>query len=83
MACRGLAVPGATASLYAPLPNSNIEQWHMVDIVTGYTLFATSKYNWRNMHIILHALSLHVVVQCVTAMNMHYQRSKLGDRSKS
>jgi len=29
------------------------------------------------MHIILHALSLLVVVQCVT-----YQRSKLGDRSK-
>jgi len=35
------------------------------------------------MHIILHALSLLVVVQSVTAMNINYQRSKLGDRSKT
>jgi len=26
----------------APLPNSSIEQWRMVVIVTGYTLFVTS-----------------------------------------
>jgi len=34
------------------------------------------------MHVILHALSLLVVVQCVTVMNLNYQRSKLRDRSK-
>jgi len=34
------------------------------------------------MHIILHALSLFVVAQCVTVMNINYQRSKLGDWSK-
>jgi len=28
-----------------PLPNSSIEQWRMVVIVTGYTLFATSQYD--------------------------------------
>jgi len=28
-----------------PLPNSVIEQWHMVAIVTGYTLFVTSQYD--------------------------------------
>jgi len=28
-----------------PLPNSSIEQWHMVAIVTGYTLFVTSQYD--------------------------------------
>jgi len=27
-----------------PLPNSSIEQWHMVDIVTGYTLFVMSQW---------------------------------------
>ena len=27
-----------------PLPNSSIEQWRMVVIVTGYTLFVTSQY---------------------------------------
>jgi len=37
---------------------------------------------WHNMPIILHALSLLVVVQCVAVMNI-YQRSKLGDRSKT
>jgi len=37
-------MPGATAWLYAPLPNSNIEQWRVV-IVTGYTLFVTSQYD--------------------------------------
>jgi len=35
------------------------------------------------MHIILHALSLLVVVQCVTVMNINYHRSKLGDPSKT
>jgi len=28
-----------------PLPNSSIEQWRMVVIVTGYTLFVTSHYD--------------------------------------
>jgi len=32
---------------------------------------------------VLRALSLLVVVQCVTVMNINYQRSKLGDRSKT
>jgi len=35
------------------------------------------------MRIILHALSSLVVVQCVTVKNINYQRSKLGDRSKT
>jgi len=34
---------------------------------------------WHNMHIILHALSLLVVVQFITVMNINYQLSKLGD----
>jgi len=34
------------------------------------------------MHIILHALSLLVVVQFDTVLNINYQRSKLQDRSK-
>jgi len=34
------------------------------------------------MLIILHALSLLVVVQFVTVVNVNYQRSKLGDRIK-
>jgi len=69
----------------------------MVVIVTAYTLFVTSQYDiiftcatqrygevcWHIMHIILHALSLLVVVQCVTVMNINYQHSKLGDRSKT
>ena len=56
-------MPGATAWLDAPLPNSSIEQWRMV--VTGYTLFVTSQHDvifaftnqrfgevcWHNMHI--------------------------------
>jgi len=56
----------------------------MVGIVTGYTLFVTSQHDviltfanqrygevcWHNMHIILNALSLLVVVQCVTLMNI-------------
>jgi len=37
-------MPGATASLDAPLTNYCIEQWRMVVIVTGYTLFVTSQY---------------------------------------
>jgi len=35
------------------------------------------------MHIVLHELSLLVVVQRVTVMNINYQRSKLGNRSKT
>jgi len=35
------------------------------------------------MHIILHALSLVVVVQCVTGMNINYQHFKLRDRRKT
>jgi len=42
VAYRGLVMPGATAWWYAPLPNSNIEQWRMV-VVTGYTMFVTSQ----------------------------------------
>jgi len=47
VACRGLVMPGATAWLDASLPNSSIEQWRtpMVAIVTGYTLFMTSRYD--------------------------------------
>jgi len=58
----------------------------MVVIVTGCTLFVTSQDDviftfanhcfgevcWHNMHIILHALSLLVVIQCVIAMNINY-----------
>jgi len=32
-------MPGATAWLYAPPPNSSIEQWRMVHIVIGYAPF--------------------------------------------
>ena len=63
--CRGLVMPEATAWLDAVLPNSSIEQWCMLVIVTGYTLFVTSQYDviftfanqrfcdisWHNMHI--------------------------------
>jgi len=35
------------------------------------------------MYIILHALSLLVVVQYVTVMNINYQPSKLEDRSET
>ena len=45
VACRGLAMPGAAAWLDSPLPNSSIEHWRTVVIVTGYTLFVTSQYN--------------------------------------
>jgi len=79
-----------------PLTNSSIEQWRMVVIVTGYMSIVTSQHDvilpfanqrfaevcWHNMHIILHAPSLLVVVQFVTVMNVNYQRSKLGDRWK-
>jgi len=96
VSCRNLVIPGATAWLCASLPNYSIEQWRMTVIVTGYTLFVMSQYNaiftfanqrfaevcWHILHIILHALSS-LVVQCVTVMNISYQRSKLGDRSKT
>ena len=72
--------------IVSPLPNSSMEQQRMVVMVTRYTLFATSWYDvifafvyqrfgevcWRNLHIILHALSLVVVVQCVTGININY-----------
>jgi len=65
VACRDLLMPGATAWLDAPLPNSSIEQWRMAVIVTGCTLFVTSQYDdiftlanqrfvevcWHTMHI--------------------------------
>jgi len=44
-ACRGLVMPGATPGLDDALPNSSIEQWCMVVIATGYTLFVTSQYD--------------------------------------
>jgi len=31
--------------IVCPLPNSSIEQWRMVVIITGYTLFVTSQYD--------------------------------------
>ena len=65
VACRGLVMPGGYAWLDAPFPNSSIEQWRIVVIVIGYTLFVTSQYDfiftfanqcfgevcWYNMHI--------------------------------
>jgi len=53
-------------------------------IVTGYMMFVTSQYDsiftfprqrfgevcWHSMHVILHALSLLVVVQCVIVVNI-------------
>ena len=45
VACRGLVMPGATTWLDAPRPNSSFDQWRMVVIVTGYTLFVTSQYD--------------------------------------
>jgi len=45
VACRGLVMPGATAWLDAPLPNSSIEQWRTIVIVTGYRLFVTSQFD--------------------------------------
>jgi len=54
-ACSGLVMPRATAWLDAPLPNSSIEQWRMVIIITVYTLFVTSQYDvmykFANRHV--------------------------------
>ena len=36
VACRGPVMPGVTAWLDAPLPNSSIEQMRIVVIVIGY-----------------------------------------------
>jgi len=46
VACRGLVMPGPTASLYAPLPNYIIKQWRMVVIyaVGDVTI-------WRDIHV--------------------------------
>jgi len=44
VACRALGMPGVNAWLDAPLPNYGVEQWRMVAIVIGYTLFVTSQY---------------------------------------
>jgi len=77
-------MPGAICLIVCPLPNSSFEQWRTAVIVTGYTLFVTSQYDdifafskpafgevcWYNMHIMLHALSLLVVIQCVTVMTI-------------
>ena len=77
------------------LPNSRTEQWRMMDVVTGYTLFLTSYLRllakilanfWRNLRIYsthTYPYSLNVV-QCVTVMNInYYQRFKLGDRKQT
>ena len=45
VACRGLLMPGASAWLYAPLPNASVGQWHMVVFVTGHTLFVTLQHD--------------------------------------
>ena len=45
VACRGLVMPWATASLYAPSPNSSIVQWPIVVIVIVCTSFVTSQYD--------------------------------------
>ena len=49
VACRGLVMTGATAWLYATLPNSSIEQWRMLVIVTGYTVCDVTI--WRHIHV--------------------------------
>jgi len=67
----------------------------MMVIVTGYALFVTSQSDviltfgnhclsscWHNIHIILHALSLLVVAQCVFVMK-NYQSFSLTDLSKT
>jgi len=58
--------PGRLFDLCPPL-KSSIEQWSMVVIVTEYMLFVTSQCDvckptfwlnlWRNMHIVLHAVT--------------------------
>jgi len=72
---RQTSVMGASNLLLAQAPTS-----HVAPLVTGYTLFVKPQYDviltfanqrfgevrWHNMHIILHALSLVVVVQCIT-----------------
>jgi len=65
--CRGLVMPGATCLVVCLLPNSSIEQWRMVVIVTGNLPSVTSQY---------------IVVPFATVMNVNYQRSRLGDWSK-
>jgi len=72
--------PGRLLDCMHPNKFYSIEQWRMVVIVAGYTLFVTSNMTsysrlqtnvrygevcWHNMHITLHALSLLVVVQCL------------------
>jgi len=55
----------------------------MVVIITRYALFVMSQYDViLTSPIILDTLSL-LVVQCVTALNVNYQRSKSGDQSKT
>ena len=36
---------GDACLIVSPVPNSSIEQWRMVVIVIGYTLFLTSQYD--------------------------------------
>jgi len=50
-------MPGATCLTVCPLPNSSIEQWRMVVIVTGYMPLVTSQYT---------------ILQFVTVMNVNY-----------
>jgi len=82
-------MPGAACLIVFPLPNSRIEPWRMVVIVIGCTLFVMSQcdviFTFAITCIfILHALSLFVVLQCVTVMNInYYQRSKLRGWSKT
>ena len=50
------------------------------DVIFTFANRRFGKVCWHNIHIILHALSLLVVAQWITVMNINYQRSKLGDR---
>jgi len=46
MGCSGVQRSGDARGdclIGCPLPNSSVEQWRMVVLVTGYTLFVTSQ----------------------------------------
>jgi len=64
VACKGLVMPGATCLIVCPLPNPSIEQWRMVVIVTGYTLFVTSQYDEISMFL-SQRLATHVDTTCI------------------
>jgi len=94
--CRGLVMPGATAWLYAPYQILVLSSGVCRSLWLDDPLFETSQYDviftfanprfrqvcWHK-HIIVHALSLLVVVQRVTVMNINHQCFKLGDPSKT